>query len=231
MLRYSLGTLFLVLLYLAISFAALVNGSGIWPQVAVTLAVAVLGLFSLGAMFGSPGWRVFGIGFSATGWLYFLLVFSSLTSVRPYLLTESAMNQLYMTMHGDQPAQYQVVSQIMAGPNGPMTVQKVAYATPVLPAPILAPNSGPTIGNVPPPRVYMTTALQPRPLAAAGQPVVDLQSFANTGHSLWAVIIGFMGGITAQMLHRKSRKQVVRNEESPARSSDARNGVLANGVV
>lgn len=207
MLRYSLGTLFLVLLYLAIGFAALVNASGIWPQVAVTLAIAILILFSLGAAFWSQGWRAFGIGFSATGWLYFLLVFSELTTLRPYLLTESAINQLYMTMHGDKPGQYRVVTQTMLGPSGAMTVQSLVYTNPVLPGPTRA---APT-GYIPPP-VYTATAIpatavQPLLSTAAGQPVVELQSFANIGHSLWAVIIGFVGGTTAQVLHKKARKQ------------------------
>ena len=214
MLRYSLGTLFLVLLYLAIGFAALVNASGIWPQVAITLAIAVLVLFSLGAVFSSQGWRTFAIGFSATGWLYFLLVFSELTTIRPYLLTESAMNQLFMTMHGDQPGQYRVVMQTMAGPNGPMTVQSLVYANPVLPGPTRATPAPPSVYTPPSASAsaYTVTAIPataPRtlPSPAAGQPIVDLQSFANIGHSLWAVIIGFVGGTTAQVLHRKARKQ------------------------
>jgi hypothetical protein len=97
MLRYSLGSLFLALLYLSIAFAALVNATGIWPQVAVTLTLAILILFSLGAIFWSERRRVFAIGFSATGWLYFLLVFSDVTNVRPYLLTDFATNQLFVT--------------------------------------------------------------------------------------------------------------------------------------
>ena len=51
MLRFSLGSLFLALLYLSIGCAALANASGIWPQVAVTLTLAILVVFSLGAIF------------------------------------------------------------------------------------------------------------------------------------------------------------------------------------
>ena len=83
MLRYSLGSLFLVLLYLSIGCAALANASGLWPQVSITLTLAILVLFSLGAIFWRERRRVFAIGFAATGWLYFLLVFRILpTSVR-----------------------------------------------------------------------------------------------------------------------------------------------------
>ena len=66
MLRYSLGSLFLALLYLSIGCAALVNASGVLPQVAITLTLAILVLFSLGAIFWTERRRVFAIGFSAT---------------------------------------------------------------------------------------------------------------------------------------------------------------------
>jgi hypothetical protein len=207
MLRYSLGSLFLVLLYLSVGCAALVNASGIWPQVAITLTLAILVLFSLGAVFGNERWRVFSIGFSATGWLYVLLVFSSVTSIRPYLLTETATNQLFVTMHSRQMAP-KLVYETVTTVNGPRSVQTAVYATPVLPPPLPVP----AVGNNPA-LVYAAPVVQPYASTspayspvATGQRFVHPQSFSNIGHSLWAVIVAFIGGVTAQLL-AKGRKQ------------------------
>ncbi len=180
MLRYSLGSLFLALLYLSVGCAALVNATGIWPQVAITLTVAILVLFSLSAIFWTERRRVFAIGFTATGWLYFLLVFSDVTSVRPYLLTETALNRLFTTMHGEQNATYGLVVRTAWTPNGPAGVQTAVYTVSV-PIPGVP---GPYNGNFTPAPVYSAPGVRPAPPTAylslaAGQPFVDSRSFAN----------------------------------------------------
>lgn len=206
MLRYSLGSLFLTLLYLSVGCAALVNATGVWPQVAVTLTLAILAVFSLGAVFWTERRRVFAIGFSVTGWLYFLLVFSDVTNVRPYLLTESATNQLYVTMHGAQTTPYYQRYQPLTASIRPR-VQATVYAAPV-PPPLLPPP--PPAGSNTPTPVYSMPLPAPNatytPVAALTQ-FVDMRSFTNIGHSMWAVIVAFIGGITAQLL-AKGRKQV-----------------------
>ena len=84
MLRYSLASLFLILLYFSIGCAALVNATGIWPQVAVTLAVAILLVMTLAAVCWKEKARMFALGFSISGWAYFLLIFASTTLVALY---------------------------------------------------------------------------------------------------------------------------------------------------
>ena len=214
MLRYSLGSLFLVLLYLSVGCAALVNASGIWPQVAITLTLAILVLFSLAAIYWTERRRVFAIGFTATGWLYFLFVFSSVTSVRPYLLTETAMNRLFVTMHSDQPTPIGLAYQPVGPYSRPAGVQRVAYATPLPTAVPISTNRTPVPTNASP-------FTQPNTLgltftAVAVQPTVDSRSFTNIGHSMWAVIVAFVGGVTAQLLARNRKQVAKRPEESPA---------------
>lgn len=203
MLRYSLGSLFLVLLYLSVGCAALVNSSGVWPQAAVTLTIAILVLFSLAAVFWDQRRRVFAIGFSATGWLYFLLVFSSVTNVRPYLLTESATNWLFTAIHGDQAGPHGVAWETVVSTGGPARVQRVVYAAPVRVPPPLPPTG---YANSPAPGYA--------PAVARAIPV-DYYSFGSIGHSLWAVIAAFIGGVTAQALYARSRRRkvVVESEE------------------
>lgn len=208
MLRYSLGSLFLALLYLSIGCAALVNATGMWPQVAVTMSVAMLVLFSLGAIFWAERRQVFSIGFSVTGWLYFLLVFSSVANIRPYLLTDSATHQLLITMHSDRTQQFSLVYQSVTTPGGPTSPQNsLPNSTGILRSPSVA------RGNAPGP-LYAAPAIQTNAsgansafyLLSSGQPTVDLQSFSNIGHSLWTIIVAFVGGITAQLLARSRRR-------------------------
>ena len=202
MLRYSLGSLFLALLYLSVGCAALVNATGIWPHVAITLTLAMLGIFSLRAAFGDERRRVFAIAFSATGWLYMLLVFSSVTSLRPYLLTEAMMNQLYTTLHAERIAGVTVEYPTYATATTVQGVQPVAYAPP-------APLPGPMV--IPPAPVYPTPNVLPnasafRPIAIK-QPLVDPRQFASIGHSLWTIIVAFAAGTVAQVFYSRRQHQ------------------------
>ena len=202
MLRFSLGSLFLALLYSSVACAALVNANGIWPQVAVTLTVAILLASTLAAIFAAQGRRVFAIGFSATGWLYLLLVLSDVTNIRPLLLTDAAMNRLYSVLHAGPPSPYglQYARVATANPQGP--VQPLVYTTPV-PAPTYVRRTGPRdflappVLPVPPPGSYAV---------ALAEPVVDPITFANIGHSIWAVMVGLMGGAVGQVLYTRSRR-------------------------
>ncbi|MDP6558101.1 MAG: hypothetical protein QGG71_25775 [Pirellulaceae bacterium] len=199
MLRYSLGSLFLALLYLSVGCAALVNATGIWPQVAITLTIAILVLFSLGAIFWTERRRVFAIGFMATGWMYFLLVFSDATSVRPYLLTETAMNRLFVTVHGAEYVSNRAVYQAV-GVSGIQTAVYTAPVPPPLPPPFV------NVGKSPTPTYYPTVAVRP---------TVDPRSFANIGHSMWALIVAFAGGVTAQLLAKRKKRVSKSGDEPP----------------
>ena len=213
MLRYSLGTLLLGLLYLSIGFGALANASAIWLQIAVTLSVAILLLFTLAAIVWTERRRVFAIGFAVAGWLYFVLVFAGLGDVRSYLLTQTATDGLYVMMHGQQQtsAGRWVTLQTLA-PGGAVTTKQLVYPAP--PVPRVAGQQGPR-----PTTVYG----QPAPALAYRQPTpaltyvqvavaqtVDSYLFANIGHSIWAVIVAFVGGVVAQLLFLKNQ----RNEQA-----------------
>jgi hypothetical protein len=194
MFRYRLSSLFLGLLYLSIGFAALVNASGVWPQVAVTMTVAILTLVSLAALFWVERKRAFAIGFSATGWLYFLLVSSSVTNVRPYLVTDTATIILFATIHTEPAAPIGFVWETGATAAGPVRVRRVMYpAAPVVappPIPSTTVAAGPTLG-------FSTTPAGPQ---------IDFDAFSNIAHSLWAVVVGLIGGITAQLLYARSNR-------------------------
>lgn len=143
-------------------------------------------------------------------------MFSDVTSVRPYLLTETALNRLFTTMHGEQNATYSLLVRTAGTPNGPAGVQTAVYTASV-PIPGLP---GPSNGNFTPAPVYSAPGVRPAPPTAylslaAGQPFVDSRSFANIGHSMWAVIVAFVGGVTAQLLAKRKKQAAKSPEDSP----------------
>ena len=179
MLRYSLATLFFVLIYVAILCAALVNATGVWPQVAVTMTVVVLLVFTLAAMMRKSA---FSAGFAFTGWVYFLLMFTSLFNVRGFLLTDTAVQWLYPKIHPQMDQQSATTKRLGL----------VQLTTPVQPAP--PSNSAYTT-------FYVTSPPAPTPT-----PYVDRTTFGNIAHSLWAVILACLGGIVAQVFYVRSQR-------------------------
>ena len=190
MLRYSLTSLFLILLYASVGCAALVYATNIWLQVAVTMTVVILIGFTLAAVCWTDRPRIFALGFSITGWIYFLLIFMTSINVRPHMLTDSAASWLYTAVHGEGtvPTEYQVVS--IQTPNGRATTQ-LRLATSTAVAPVLA-NPTPTPVSW---AAYTATA-----------PSVYPVTFNNICHSLWAVLLACAGGIVAQILNSRSRR-------------------------
>lgn len=201
MLRYSLTTLFLILVYVCIGSAALANATGIWPQVAVTISVTILLMFTLAAICWKERARYFALGFSITGWTYFLLIFTSVLNVRSYLLTDTAVNLLFTAIHQDQPASnYQIVVQTVQTPNGMATTKMLRLPRNVTPPP--APTA--TLPS-PSPYYYSARAAYTAPVTAP--PTVDSVSFSNIGHSLWAVLLACIGGVVAQVLYARSKRR------------------------
>ena len=102
MIRFSLATLLLAVLFAAIGCAALVNANDLWRQTIVTATVAALVVATLAAVVRQGRSRVFALGFALTGWIYLVLVFVSAFGLRDDLLTDKAVTWLFATIHGEQ---------------------------------------------------------------------------------------------------------------------------------
>ena len=101
MFRYSVLTLLVVVLVLAVFCAALAKPNGLWWQVIVTLSIVVLLAFTLLAVVNNRSRRPFVLGFVLTGWLYFGLTFATLgLRDRDALLTNGVANYLASALHG-----------------------------------------------------------------------------------------------------------------------------------
>ncbi len=203
MLRYSLASLATVIVVLSIYSAALAQGDDLWPQISVTLTVAVLLFTTLAAVFSRS--RTFAMGFSIVGWLYFTIVFSGFAGVRENLLTQTAINWLYGQVHAPGTQGVSTVTfqpaRAYASSGGGVTRYVPVQSTSSAPWPVpeFALRSITTSTGVQ--RTIALTAIPATPTPA----LVSPYRFAQIGHSLWVVLIGAMGGVAAQVLYARSR--------------------------
>lgn len=204
MLRYSLATLCLALLYVSVACAALVNATPLWQSVAITMAIAVMVAGTLAAVYWRERAREFAIGFAVTGWIYFILAYTTVVPIRSQLITQMANDALYAAIHEQQAVgPYAVSVRMLQTPSGPVTTQSLVYTAPPAPAevPLTLPQPAPA-----PLAAAPVMQLPPRPVAITAPPV-DAYSFGNIGHSIWVVLVACLGGAVAQLFSRRSRSE------------------------
>ena len=85
--RFSLLWLMALVLLVAVGFAALGNPTGLWASALFTLAVFLLCVAVLGAVFRHGRRRAFWVGFATFGLAYLVLTFVSAGLSPPPLLT------------------------------------------------------------------------------------------------------------------------------------------------
>lgn len=190
MIRFSLATLFLAVLFAAIGCAALVNANELWRQTMVTATVTALVIATLAAVIWQGQSRVFALGFAVTGWIYLVLVFVSVFGLRNDLLTDKAVVSVYTAIHGEPTLQQQWV-QTMA-----VSTSRARLRT--------ASNNG-IIG-------LLNLSNRRRVGAAGGAQQVEFQDFADISHSLWVIVVACLGGVVARTLSRVKRQE----RESPS---------------
>ena len=101
MLQFSLRSLLLVAVVVAIGCAALIHPTEVWRQAIVTMTVLMLMISTLAAIFGQGSVRVSAGGFAVAGWIYFLLAFSPSLTIREHLLTSQVLDMLEKVIHDE----------------------------------------------------------------------------------------------------------------------------------
>jgi len=102
MIRFSLASLFLLVLFAAVGCTTLIYANDLCRQLAITITVAALLLVTVIGFFGSGRARTFAGGFSLVGWLYFVLGVGGLFEVRDDLLTDEAVVWLCKAIHKEE---------------------------------------------------------------------------------------------------------------------------------
>jgi hypothetical protein len=191
-LKYSLGTLFVVMAIVALGCAAIANFSPLWAQTMVTLTVGALLAGLLVAISGRGRAGAFAAGFAAVGGVYFLLTFVQFFGLREQLLTNRVVNKCWSL--SPRSAVRLDRSGFMRGMSGNMGMPGAGFGT--------MPGMGdPTTAGF----MFGTSSSSS---GIAGTIVVtsaprELQDIA---HCLWTLLLALLGGAAGQVIHGISRK-------------------------
>ena len=197
MLRFSLGTLLLLVLVACFGCAALVNASPLWEQITLSLTVAVLSLATIGAVYLPPQARAFFGGFALLGWIYLVLVtIPSFDAIKPRLLTTTAISTLYELQAEDEPQDTGMMGGGMMG--GGMGDSMGMYG-----GGGMGPGMGAMGGGMDEGYGYGGYGSGSGPGVRGPDPI----SFHRIGHAVWALILGFIGGGVAGFCSRWRRKE------------------------
>jgi hypothetical protein len=181
MLRFSLLSLLGAVLVISIGCAALASASENWARIVVTGTVMAILVATVGAFFLPAGSRAFAGGFAICGWAYLLVALGPwLESIKPQLATTLAVNYLQAALEKDD-------ANVQVGVS-PVLLSYAPSPSPPGGAPAMAISSN---------FIYSASAVLP---SAAW-------SFNQIGHSLWAILLAFFGGILARFFDSLNRKQ------------------------
>ncbi|MBW3598433.1 MAG: hypothetical protein KY475_14325 [Planctomycetes bacterium] len=182
MFRFSLAALLGLVSFAALGCAALANATDLWRESMVTLMLGLLLTATLAAIIWRGERRALATGFAVFGWVYVLLVMIPAVNVRDDLLTEEALTWLYEFAHG-------------ADEQGGSVLQTVVFTDGAAGGEMIVSGSG---------RIRSWNAMK------GGAPAVSFQSFADIGHSLWAIVIACLGAVVASLLSSGQRRRVAR---------------------
>ncbi len=187
--RFSISSLLLVILFVAVSFAALKESSDLWESGVFTLTLAALLISILLAVHRSGSRRAFWIGFALFGWTY--LGLSTVPSIESRLITTKALTYLDSKVPGRSSGVF-MIHLAGTGSGSPSNqAQGIAFTA---------------VGNQ---------------LATSRQAVVRVwdagtgrllggwsgttENFIRIGHSLFAQLSGWIGGLLSRRLCRSLR--------------------------
>jgi WD40 repeat protein len=179
--RFSIASLLIVVLVLALGFAALRESSELWDSGVFTLALAVLVTSILLAIHRTESRRAFWTGFALFGWTY--LGLSLVPSIESRLITTEAL--AYMDSKVPGRPQHFFRLHVTGGIPGNQ-VQAVAFSP-----------QGNRLATSSPGTVRLWDATTGRLLGGwAG----TTENFVRIGHSLIALIVAFLGGQVSRHL-------------------------------
>ena len=181
MFRFSVATLFLLILIAGIGSAALVNANDLWRQVIITLTVVVLVVATLAAGVRQGRSRAFSLGFAVSGWIYLLLVFVSAFGLRDDLLTDKTVRLIFAAIHEEDLPQKQLIQGITFTSDAQYLV---------------------TAGEDKAVRIWNATTGR---AVNKGTVKVNFKDFADIGHSFWVIIVACLGGVVACLMAAKQR--------------------------
>jgi hypothetical protein len=184
-LRFHLGTLVILILVLAVGFAALRESSDLWESGMFTLTLGVLLTSILLANYRSEKGRGFWLGFALFGSAY--LGLSLLPSIESMLITTKAFAYLSSNVPGRPMKSYTLINSGIRSGSPSNQVQSIFLS--------IDGHQAATDGQG---KVAIWKAV-------TGGWSGSTENFVRIGHSLFALLAGWLGGQLSRRLCRPSR--------------------------
>ncbi len=188
--RFNIASLLLVVLFAAIGFAALRESSDLWDSSIFTLTLAAMLISILLAVHRRECRRAFWLGFAVFGWIY--LALSLVPSIESRLLTTKVLTYLDSKVPERSPAKWVVALTGKIYSPSSNQVSAVAFSPD---GSRLATSSQGTV------RLWDVTTGR-----LLGGWAGTTENFIRIGHSLFALLAGWLGGLLSRRLWRTSRR-------------------------
>jgi hypothetical protein len=192
--RFHLGTLVLVVLLVGVGLAALRESNENWDSGIFSLTLAVLSISVLLAIRRTDLRRAFWLGFALFGSAY--LGLSLVPSIEPRLVTTKMLAYLDSKMARSIPAELTYIrwlNTLVVNNSQPIHLN-VKKGTDI--------GADVTFVDQSNPNIKPYTIVTP-PLARFSG---TTENFIRIGHSLFAVVVAFLGGRLSKHLHTKNRQ-------------------------
>jgi hypothetical protein len=196
--RFSIASLLIWVALLGVGITALRSGSPLWANALFSLAIGILTVAVLAAVYRRGRRRAFWVGFASCGWVYLLLSLGpgNESLVSPFLITTAILDLLY-------PKVVPPPAAAPAGPgNGPATsamAQSRRWQVMVFK------TGGIGGGIIPPPRsswaAWTETDRETVETRVGGVSFSIPDSFRRTGHSLFCLLAALTGGVLTRCLY------------------------------
>jgi hypothetical protein len=184
--RFNIASLLVVILFFAVGFAALRESNDLWDSGLFTLTLGVLVISILLTVHRREARRAFWIGFALFGWSY--LTVSVVPAIESRLITTKALAYLDSKVPGRSVA-FTLYTTINTG-TGSNQVRNVAFSV-----------DGRRLATTNQGQVKIRDLATGRLLSGwAG----TTENFVRIGHSLFAPMLGWLGGLLSRRLWRAS---------------------------
>ena len=187
--RFTIANLLVVVLFVAVGFAGLRESSDLWESGLLTLTLGALLISILLAVHRAESRRAFGIGFALFGWIYLGLTF--MPSIESRLITNKALAYLDSKV----PRRSVVLYDILISGTGSVwpsnQVQNVAFT-----------SAGERLVSSSQGQVRLWDATTGRLLGGWSG---TTENFVRIGHSLFALLVGWLGGQLSRRMCAASR--------------------------
>jgi hypothetical protein len=202
-LRFHLGTIVILVVFLAVSFAALRESNEMWDSSIFSIMLGILLFSILFAVHRTDSRRAFWLGFTLLGWIY--LGLSLIPPVETRLITTKALHYIYSKVPDDA-----VVITSQAGRNVTTNQKEHTIAAPFQGLIVKKRNQD---GISP---VYYSRAAKYMAYKTKlrGSGSGKTENFVRIGHSLTALFMAWFGGQISSFFCMKNRQGNVGRETS-----------------